>query len=240
MISIDGKWIMEGLDRNDERRIKSSKELSDYIDRVGFLPFFKSNIEGFSVEELTAGDSWWSGNPAEDPWQWREVIACEGRIAYGKLFSGKAGFISRQWYPVFACYRRDGYDFDSRYEDGLASRKQKKLMDILEQSEGIPSYELKKYAGFSREGEKGFEGSMAALQMQTYVIVCGFHRKRNKKNEEYGWAVADYMLSEKLFGREHVRSAYSLGAGKAKEKLIEHLLSMFPSVSAEAAKKLIK
>ena len=35
--------------------------------------------------------------------------------------------------------------------------------------------------------------------MRTYVIIRSFRRKRNKKNEEYGWSVADYMLSEKLF-----------------------------------------
>ena len=39
-----------------------------------------------------------------------EIIAAGGRIAYGKFFDRKAGFISREWLPVFANYRRDGYD----------------------------------------------------------------------------------------------------------------------------------
>ena len=121
MITIDGKWTMEGLDRSDSRRIKTIDELKKYIRNIGFLPFFKGGIEGFSLEELTASDSWWSGDVTEDPWIWRELIAGEGEIAYGKLFRGKAGFISREWFPIFAVYRRDGYDFDSRYEDGLAS-----------------------------------------------------------------------------------------------------------------------
>ena len=51
--------------------------------------------------------------------------------AYGKLFSRKAGLVSREWYPDLANYRRKGYDFDIRYEDGLASCWEKRVMDVL-------------------------------------------------------------------------------------------------------------
>lgn len=240
MVTIDGKWRMEGLDREDPNRIKTSSELSEVIEELGFLPLFKNSISGFSVEEMTAADCWWSGTPEEDPWEWREVIANEGRIAYGKFFCNRAGFISREWFPYFAVYRRDGYDFDSRYEDGLASRKHKKLMDLLELSTSMPSYELKKYAGFCKAGETGFEGAVTALQMQTYIIVNGFHRRRNRRNEEYGWSVADYALSERLFGEEHVRSAYGMGTDEAKCRMIARLQKNFPKASELEAEKLIR
>lgn len=240
MIVVDGNWIMEGLDRNDKSRIKTVGELKDYINMAGFLPFFKGGIDGFSLEKMTARDAWWSGDPVEDPWQWREVIAGEGEIAYGKLFCNRAGFISKEWFPIFAAYRRDGYDFDSRYEDGLASIRQKKLIDTLSLYDKLPSYELKKMAGFNKNGEKNFEGTITSLQMQTYVVIRSFRRKKNKKNEEYGWSVADYTLSEKLYGQDYVRSAYHLPADKAKEKIINHLLEMFPNAKREDAEKLIK
>lgn len=240
MITVDGKWMMEGLDSFDDSRIKTVEELKTYINKVGFLPFFKSGIEGFSLEELTASASWWSGDAIEDPWQWREAITIEGNIAYGKLFRGKAGFVSKEWFPIFAAYRRDGYDFDSRYEDGLVSRRQKKLIDILNEYDMLPSYELKKLAGFGKEGEKNFEGTISELQMKTYVIIRGFRRKRNKKNEEYGWAVADYMLSEKLYGADYVRSAYTIPTNEAKDRIIEHILKLCPNTSVYEAEKLIK
>lgn len=240
MVTIDGKWTMEGLDRNDPRRIKNSRELTDYINEVGFLPFFKCNIEGFSVEEMTASDLWWSGDPVEDPWEWRQVIAEQHSIAYGKLFQGKAGFISKEWFPVFAVYRRDGYDFDSRYEDGLASRKHKKIIDLLTEQDSLPSYLLKSSAGFGKEGEKGFEGAVNSLQMQTYILVSSFHRKRNKKNEEYGWSVADYTLSEKLFGEAYVRSAYHMDVNEAKDGVIRHLMKKLSNASVGDIEKLIR
>ncbi len=240
MITIDGKWTMEGLERENKDRIKSYGELTELINRIGFLPLFKNNIEGFSVEECTAAAAWWSGGRNEDPWEWREIIAAQGKVAYGKLFNNKAGFVSREWYPLFAAYRRDGYDFDSRYEDGLASRKCKKIVDILSEHETLPSHELKALAGFHAGGEKGFEGAMALLQMQTYITVRGFKRKRNKKNEEYGWAVAVYSLSEKLFGEDYVRSSYHIDGKTAKEKIIKHLLNKFPAASYEDVAKCIR
>ncbi len=238
MLTIDGKWIPEGLDRNDPNRLKTSDELSEFIDRVGFLPLFKNTVPGFSVEERSAINGWWSGSQ-EDPWDWREIIAGEGRIAYGKLFGGRAGFISREWYPMFATYRRDGYDFDSRYEDGLASYRAKKIMDVMNLSEGLPSNELKATAGFGKGGEKGFEGVLSQLQMQTYLTVQSFRRRSNKKNEEYGWPVANYCTSEKLFGEEYVRSAYHVSPKEAKQKIILRVKEQFPEAELSEIEKVV-
>ncbi len=240
MVSVDGKWVLEGLDRKDPNRLKTSRELSELVEEIGFLPLFKNHIPGFSVEERTVGETWWSDRHEEDPWEWREVIASEGNIAYGKLFCNRAGFISREWYPYYAVLRRDGYDFDSRYEDGLASRKHKNIIDVLELRGAIPSNELKKDAGFHKEGERGFEGAITALQMQTYILVSSFHRRRNRKNEEYGWSVADYTLSERYFGEAHVRSAYHIGANEALNRIIDKLKKHFPSLSNAEAEKLIR
>ena len=64
--------------------------------------------------------------------------------------------------------RRAGYDFDSRYQYGLASRREKKIMDFFigEDQDGdsvykqdwILSTDLKKMAGFGKGGEKNYPG----------------------------------------------------------------------------------
>ena len=59
------------------------------------LPLFKNEIDGFSAEEHTSALYWWSGDPEQDPWEWRELIARSGQAAYGKFFGKKAGFISK-------------------------------------------------------------------------------------------------------------------------------------------------
>lgn len=239
MITIHGEWVMEGLEGNDPNRIKTSRELGDIIRDIGFLPLFKNKIEGFSVEERTASSAWWSGS-TEDPWAWRETIAADGDIAYGKLFQNRAGFVSKEWYPVFAAFRRDGYDFDSRYEDGLASYRSKLIMDVFQSYDTLPSYQLKELAGFGRSGEKGFDGVLNTLQMQTYLTVKEFKRKINKKGEAYGWSVASYTTPENLYGEEYVRSAYHRNAKDAKGLIVNKLQQCFPNVSAKDIEGIIK
>ena len=125
----DGAWIMRGLDWDDPSRIQSWEELIDWIDEVGFLPLFKNEVDGFSAEENTSDLYWWTGDEEQDPWEWRRLIAHSGGVVYGKLFDGKAGFISRAWFPHFANWRRDGYDFDSRWDEELATMRQKRIID---------------------------------------------------------------------------------------------------------------
>jgi ribosomal 50S subunit-associated protein YjgA (DUF615 family) len=48
------------------------------------------------------------------------------------------------------------------------------------------------------------------------------------------------MLSEKLFGDEHVRSAYGMSANEAKDKIINHLLKLFPDTDIGEVEKLIR
>lgn len=236
MYERDGEWVMEGLDAHDPKRIKTIDELYEYVDTVGFLPLFRSHVDGFSLEELTASAAWWSDTD-EDPWLWRQIAAESGKVVYGKFFSGKAGFVSREWFPYFATYRRDGYDFDTLYETGMATRKSKLLMDVLEGQSYLPSHQLKQLAGFTRGGERGFTGAITTLMMQTYVVICGFERRLNRSGEAYGWAVTDYCTAESRFGAEHVRSQYGLSREEALEKMLCQLRRLYPDASEQALRK---
>ena len=117
------------MEWDDPARIQSWEELIRWIHEIGFLPLFKNEIDGFSVEENTVDLAWWTGDPNQDPWEWRALIARSGRVAYGKFFGKRAGFISKAWFLHFANWRRDGYDFDSRWEDERATMRQKRIMD---------------------------------------------------------------------------------------------------------------
>ena len=235
-----GDFIMEGLSEDDQARLKSSSELRKVVNELGFLPLFKNNIPGFSVEEMSATQYWWSGNPKEDPWMWREQLARDETIAYGSFFSKKAGFISREWFPVFANYRRNGYDFDSRYEDGLANQMDKKIFECLEDGSALSSYELKALVCENVRKGTGFDTSLARLQMQTYLTVRDFKRKRNKVGKEYGWAASVFCTPEALFGEAYVRKDYTMDPTQSREKLIQHLLSLFPKISRMDAEKFVK
>lgn len=240
MESIGNEWIMHGIDEDDPYCIHSVKQLTDYINEIGFLPLFSNDIPGFSVEERTAACYWWTDRE-KDPWAWREIIAKEGNIAYGKFFDKKAGFISKDWLPYFANYRRDGYDFDALYEDGKASRRQKKIMDFfVEEDARMASFELKQQAGFCKGGEKNFDGTMTGLMMQMYLCMRDFTQKKNKKGEYYGWHVAVYATPEELYGYKHVTNRYIESPLESKQAIINHIKDIYPIATDKQIEKLLK
>lgn len=237
MSTENGEWIIRGLDWDDPLRIRTYEELICWIEEVGFLPLFGNEVKGFSVEEHTAAQGWWSGDPQQDPWTWREIIARSQRVAYGKFFNGRAGFISKEWLPVFANYRRDGYDFDSRWEDELASRRSKKIMDQFVNKEELMSSELKKLAGFGKGGEKNFEGTVTELQMQTYLVVKDFRQKTNKKGQKYGWPISVYTTPESLFGYGFVSAGYREDPAVSKQKIFQRVKELFPNTADQQITK---
>ena len=97
------RWVMNGLPYDDPACIHTVDELEKYIEEIGFLPFFKCEIPGFSVEEHTAADAWWTEELERDPWEWRKILAARGNVAYGKFFDRKAGFISKKWLRTGNC-----------------------------------------------------------------------------------------------------------------------------------------
>jgi hypothetical protein len=121
METINGEWIMKGCDSSDPSALHSTEELTSLVHIIGFLPLFSNGIPGFSVEERVPAYVWWTGDEATDPWEWRMILARDSGIAYGKFFNKAAGFVSKSFFPTFANYRRNGYDFDAFFEDELAS-----------------------------------------------------------------------------------------------------------------------
>jgi hypothetical protein len=231
MANEGGEWIMHGLAWDDPGRIRSWEALIDWINEIGFVPLFKNELAGFSVEEHTSDLFWWSGDPDQDPWEWRELIARSGKVAYGKFFGKKAGFISREWFPHFANYWRDGYDFDSRWDEELASMRCKRIMDQFTAKEDLYSFELKRGAGFGKDGEKNFDGTVTDLQMQTYLIIRDFRRRVNKKGLEYGWPVSVYSTPEALWGYDHIASAYGFAPADSRNKLRDQVKKCFPEAN---------
>ena len=227
----NGEWIMRGLDLDDPYRIHSWQELVSWVDEVGFLPLFKNDIDGFSVEEHTAAIHWWSGDPQQDPWEWRQLIARSGLVAYGKFFDKKAGFISRNWFPLFANWRRDGYDFDSLWDEGLVKLRCKRVMDSFSQGEELFSCELKHLAGFDKDGERNFEGTVTELQMDGYLLTRDLRQRLNKKGLPYGWPISVYATPESLWGYEHVTSAYSTEPLHSRELVYRQVLKNFPAAT---------
>ena len=236
----NGVWVMHGMKKDDPRRIRTPEELLERIDELGFLPLFENGVPGFSVEERTYAPDWWTGDGERDPWEWREILSRSGRVAYGKFFDKKAGFISLRWLPVFANFRRNGYDFDALWEDGKAHYRWKKIMDCFPRGEERFSFELKELAGFGRGGEPNFEGNITGLQMRLYLVMRDFRQRRNKGGEPYGWPIAVYATPESVWGYETVTAGYAETPEQSGQRILRRLEELYPIPDGKEAEKLIR
>ena len=203
--------------------------------RLGFLPFFRCGIPGFSIEEKTAGDYWFSGEE-DGAWEWKGPVIREGHCAYGKIFNRKAGYVSLEWLPDLMNYRRSLHY--AKDEDTAA------LDDVVLQTiaceGGATVKDLRRLLGFARgrgrrsaadwvdtiPGERkiSLEPILTRLMMGLHVVIADFEYNRDRHGNPYGWGVARYVIPETLYGR--------LDAGCAPEesfaKIYRHLRGMFP------------
>lgn len=252
METINGEFIMQGCEENDPNRLWTIDDLYKFIHTIGFVPLFSCNcsgLKGFSVEEHVTAEQWWTGDKATDPWEWRIIASRNDDIAYGKFFDKKAGFISKDWFPKFANYRREGYDYEALFEDELANYRSKKIMDALGvddkgQSSEVMSNNLKARAGFGKRsdgsaGEKNFEGALTELQMQTYLIMSDFRQKKNKKGQDYGWHIAMISTPETKWGYDHVCSCYSESPEASWIRIKMQIKRFFPDAEESSIFKLL-
>ena len=221
------------------RELRSPEDIISLTNELGFLPFFAGEIPGFSVEECCPPELWFS-EEADGPWEWKGPAARSGQCVYGKFFGGRAGFISKEWFPYFANLRRDGYDFDARYEDGLAARKDKEVYDTLTEHGTLLSKELKRLCNYRKGGNRGFDTVITRLQMQTYVTIGDFVYLQDKFGKTYGWGVAQYTTPEVQFGYDFVTSAYRKDPAESKADILAHLKSILPDADEAQLLKLMK
>ena len=75
------------------------------IRKLGVVPFFSNPVSGFSIEDLTPRECWFTGETL-GPWDWKVDVVNSGEIVYGKfLCGGKSAFATMQRMVVDAIAR---------------------------------------------------------------------------------------------------------------------------------------
>ena len=220
--------------------ITSYDDLRQAIQELGFLPFFACSVPGFSIEEHVTDDLWYSASGEWKIWNWKGPLINDLNCGYGKFFDKKAVYISKDWFPDFANYRRNGYDFDARFEDGLASYRDRTLYELIDQNGPVLSKRLKLLGNFRKGGNKGFDTCITRLQVQGYVIISDFVYMVDKKGNEYGWGVAEYSTPEQFMGPDFEESVYARNPEESYERMLEHMLKILPGTDEQVIRKVLR
>ncbi len=218
--------------------VRKKQDLIDAVHDFGFVPLFANSIKGFSVEEHVAREAWFSSD--DGVWEWKGPVIRESGCAYGKFFENKAAFISRDCFIDFANYRRDGYDFDARFDDGLASFRDRDLYELLDSNAPVLSKKLKILGDYGKNGKKGFDTCVARLQAQCYVLISDFIYETDRYGNRYGWGVAEYSTPEKQFGEYFTNNVYIREPEESYQRVYEHMKALLPEADEKAIQRFLK
>ena len=214
-------------------RIASAADLEAATLELGFLPMFAHAIPGYSVEELCLPEIWFREG-VDGPWEWKGPLAQGKRCLYGKFFRGRAGFVSRAWFPALANYRRGGLDADARFELGLTPALDRRLYELVREEGSLNTKALK----WRVEAKKGFDAAVTRLQMHTDWVVSDFEYQLDRHGRPYGWGIARYATPEAWLGEGFRPASEPPEASLA--RMLEQLRRACPQADEKALARLLR
>jgi len=221
----------------DYPKIQNSAELIDLIEEIGFLPLLESGISGFSAESMVDEDCRYvvfpQGGWDWPLWRWKGEVITEGGHVYGKFFAGKAGFISRRWWPHFCNYRRST---SPRPAQGTVEDT---ILLVLNEQGSLITRELRDLCGFDGPKMRSlFDGYVTRLQMATRIVTEDFVYPHDRHGRQYGWGLSLLNTPEHLYGHESMichstpHESYDL--------MLQHLQTICPDAAPSRLARLLK
>lgn len=208
----------------------------DLVEKIGFLPLLEGGVRGFSADERVAPDCRYV--PKDDGgwdwplWDWKGPAVTEGGFAYGKFFDGKAGFVSREWWPDFSNYRR------SLFPEPAGDSVEGTILEILRVNGSMITRELRAACGFNGSKMRSrFDGYVTRLQMACRVVTEDFVYPLDKHGNRYGWGWALLNTPEHLFGREACLCTRK--AEESHRRLLDHFRQLLPQATEKQIVRLI-
>lgn len=216
--------------------IHSCPELMELIQRVGFLPLLDSGIRGYSAEEVVDEDCRYvvmdDGGWDWPLWKWKGPIVTEGRCVYGKLFAGKAGFVSRDWWPDLCNWRR------SKFAAPAEGSIEEAILLTLGEHGSMITRELRAACGFDGPKMRSrFDTYVTRLQMATRILTEDFVYPTDKHGREYGWGWSLLAIPEQLLGRDACRCHRT--PEESYQRIYNHLRQLLPEATDKQIRRLI-
>jgi hypothetical protein len=237
------------------RRLCSPEELEHTVLELGFLPFFRNAIPNFSVEALTPAEYWFVEG-VDGPWDWKAPVIRNCNCTYGRFFWDKAGYVSLEWLPDWANYRRAAYHSDILWGNSNIDKTEMQIYEAVVEHESLLTREVKQLCGLWETnkrhfdpadglrkvkhvspGRTTFETAMTHLQMATFIVIADFEYRMDKHNKPYGWGVARYTTPEALFGKDVLHCNRTPDASR--ERLVKHFKKILPQVTETEILKMI-
>lgn len=222
---------------NTGQKISSCPELMECIQQVGFLPLLESGIPGFAAEAIMAEECQYvkfdDGTWEWPLWEWKGPVAREGNSVYGKFYAGKAGFISREWWPDLYNWRRNTHP--KPQEDSIEGI----ILSTLREHGSMITRHLRTACNFTGKNMRSkFDAYITRLQMSCHIITEDFVYPTDKHGREYGFGWSLLTTPEQLLGKEMCQCSRT--PGESFRRMYEHLSKLLPEATEKQITKILK
>ncbi|MCR4994647.1 MAG: hypothetical protein K6A32_04595 [Bacteroidales bacterium] len=217
--------------------IHSCPELSAAVQRLGFLPLLESGIQGFAAESMMSEESRFTqfddGSWEWPLWEWKGSVVREGGCVYGKFFAGKAGFVSREWWPDFYNWRRHTH---TQPEEGSVEDA---IVATLREHGSMITRELRSACDFTGKNMRSkFDAYVGRLQMACCVVTEDFVYPVDKHGREYGFGWSLLTTPERLLGKEACECSRT--PEESYQRMRAFLTRQLPNATERQITKLLK
>ena len=207
--------------------VNSPESMIDAIKEIGIIPFSKNIVTGWSIQEITDPDFWFTTSDQLGPWDWK-VEAVRDGIVYGKFIGRKSAFATVEFYRHLMNWRRSlpkyqvplGGKFKATtLDDKLMQHLSPTLLQLLRERESLESSEIralledsiptevrKKVGGHLQKylipniKKQAVDSLLQFLDMGTWTIVGDITRVYRGPNCEYkGWQKNSVTTPDLLF-----------------------------------------
>lgn len=212
------------------RNISNCAQLVEFVNEIGFLPLLGMGVAGWSAEEQVSEDCGYTKLPCggwEWPlWEWKGSVIRESGCAYGKFFMGKAGFISKAWWPDFCNWRRSRYPMPE--EDSIETM----ILETLRENGSLITRELRAACGFTGTKMRSrFDTYITRLERGCHIVTEDFVYPQDRHGRQYGFGWSLLTTPESLYGPAACNPGRSPEESHA--RLMEYLRTMMPGVADE-------
>ena len=220
-----------------KQEIYTQAQLMELISEIGFLPLLDSGIRGYSAEEMVSDDCRYvmlpDGGWDWPLWKWKGPVVTEGNVVYGKFFAGKAGFISRAWWPDFCNYRR------SQHAAPAEGSIEETILLVLQEQGSLITRELRAACGFTGPKMRSrFDAYITRLQMACRIVTEDFVYPVDKHGREYGWGWSLLTTPEQLYGREACQCQHT--PEESFQTIMTHFRQFLPEASEKEIVRILK
>jgi len=215
--------------------VRTADALVRMVDDLGFCFAFT----GESAYPVPAAfdhlDTRSDGRKWEWMWGWKDELAANKRLYYGKLLVKKPTFVSMKMLPIFyATFGRAG-DADDHLEDvraGRLSEIARRIIEFLAVNGETQTKRMRSALGItSQEGRADYSKAIEELQRLMYVArVRAVGEGREDYNYTYDLFVHRYP--------ETVHAAERASSADAMSALLAHLLGLSGGVTERQVTKL--